>query len=220
MSEWWSYSLSDFLLFSPRVYYRLIELHNHALFPAHIPTVAIGLSMIVALAWPSPGRNRPTVAVLGVVWIWIAWAYFWERYATINWASAYVAPAFVLQGLLLISAGLSGKWLSFDPSARLTRTAAMVLLVSANLGYPLIAPAMGRSWSAAEVFGIVPDPTALATLALLAAARGRARWLLVIMPLLWVAISTATLRAMIAPDVWLMPLLALAALAIALLPRR
>jgi hypothetical protein len=30
MSEWWTYTLSDFLLFSPRVYYRLFELHNRA----------------------------------------------------------------------------------------------------------------------------------------------------------------------------------------------
>jgi hypothetical protein len=27
MSEWWSYSLSDFLLFSPRTYYRLFDLY-------------------------------------------------------------------------------------------------------------------------------------------------------------------------------------------------
>ncbi len=43
MSEWWTYTLSDFLLFSPRVYYRLLELHNHALWPAHLLTIARGL---------------------------------------------------------------------------------------------------------------------------------------------------------------------------------
>ena len=29
----WSYRLSDFLLFSPRVYWRMFELHNAALWP-------------------------------------------------------------------------------------------------------------------------------------------------------------------------------------------
>ena len=33
MSEWWTYSLSDFLLFSPRTYYRLFELYNLAIWP-------------------------------------------------------------------------------------------------------------------------------------------------------------------------------------------
>ena len=28
MSEWWTYRLSDFLMFSPRTYHRLFELHN------------------------------------------------------------------------------------------------------------------------------------------------------------------------------------------------
>ena len=34
MPEWWTYSLSDFLMFSPRTYYRLFELHNAAIWPA------------------------------------------------------------------------------------------------------------------------------------------------------------------------------------------
>ena len=31
--EWWSYASRDFLLFSPRVYWRMFELHNEALWP-------------------------------------------------------------------------------------------------------------------------------------------------------------------------------------------
>ena len=41
MSEWWSYSPSDFLLFSARTYYRLFEIHNAALWPAGSPVIAI-----------------------------------------------------------------------------------------------------------------------------------------------------------------------------------
>ena len=36
MSEWWTYTLSDFLLFSPRTYYRLFELYNDEIWPAQI----------------------------------------------------------------------------------------------------------------------------------------------------------------------------------------
>ena len=37
MSEWWTYTLSDFLLFSPRTYHRLFELHNVVMTP-HLGT--------------------------------------------------------------------------------------------------------------------------------------------------------------------------------------
>ena len=71
MAEWWTYSLSDFLLFAPRTYYRLFELTNEALWPAHIAALALG-GAILALArhggtgparlarrcWHSPGSCR------------------------------------------------------------------------------------------------------------------------------------------------------------------
>ena len=43
MSEWWTYRAEDFLLFSPRVYWRMFELHNAALWPLHVLTLAAGL---------------------------------------------------------------------------------------------------------------------------------------------------------------------------------
>ena len=47
MPDWWSYGFSDFLLFSPRVYYRQFELHNQTLWPVQI--IAAGLGII--LSW-------------------------------------------------------------------------------------------------------------------------------------------------------------------------
>ena len=53
MPEWWTYSPSDFLMFSARTYYRLVELHNRRLWPAHLAAAfavqAIGLLCVAAL---------------------------------------------------------------------------------------------------------------------------------------------------------------------------
>src|SRR5205807_4521090 len=49
MSEWWTYSLSDFLLFSPRTYYRLFELYNLALWPGQIAAIALGIVLLALL---------------------------------------------------------------------------------------------------------------------------------------------------------------------------
>jgi hypothetical protein len=82
--------------------------------------------------------------------------------------------------------------------------------------YPLAAIGVeGRSWRSAELFGIAPDPTALATLAAAALAAGRARWAISIVPALWCAVSGATLWAIGADGAWLPPLGAMLALSLA-----
>ena len=64
MTEWWTYRLSDFALFSPRVYYRLFELHNQALWPLQIVTLALGLLVLVLLAGRPSVTRRIVPAVL------------------------------------------------------------------------------------------------------------------------------------------------------------
>jgi hypothetical protein len=79
---------------------------------------------------------------------------------------------------------------------------------------------MGRPWNQAEVFGMMPDPTALGTLGFaLLLSTPRRRWLLVVIPLLWCAISGATLWTMGAPDALVLPAAGLLALCIAPLRR-
>ena len=34
MSEWWTYTLGDFLMFSPATYWRLVESYNRDVWPA------------------------------------------------------------------------------------------------------------------------------------------------------------------------------------------
>src|SRR3989442_14644162 len=105
MSEWWTYSLSDFLLFSPRTYYRLFELYNLAIWPAQIVAIALG-TCIIALWRPGDRQGRAVSAILSACWLWVAWAYLLSRYDTINWAAKYFAVGFALQALLLVWSGV------------------------------------------------------------------------------------------------------------------
>src|SRR5688572_19350147 len=103
MSEWWTYSLSDFLLFAPRTYYRLFELYNAAIWPAQIVALALGGAILLLLAWRGPvWRGRVVAALLALCWLWIGWAFLLERYARINWAAEYLALGFALEALLLL----------------------------------------------------------------------------------------------------------------------
>ena len=72
----------------------------------------------------------------------------------------------------------------------------LVLLVLGVVVYPLLAPASGRGWSRAEVFGLMPDPTAVATLGWLFLQDGIGARGLQIVPALWCVYSGLTLVAL------------------------
>jgi hypothetical protein len=220
MSEWWTYTLSDFLLFSPRVYYRLFELYNRSLWPIAIVSFALGLSILRLLLRPTGSGHRVIVAILGALWIWIAWAFFWQRYASINWASVYVAPLIALQGVMLLWVATVNRQIKFVLRRDIAGIVALALYSLSLIGYPFLAAFMGRPWLAAEVFGLAPDPTALATLALLALADGGRRWPLLIVPSIWCLVTGLTLWAMEAGDYFIAPIGALSALSVALIRAR
>jgi hypothetical protein len=197
MSDWWTYSPADLLLFSPRVYYRMLELHNEALWPAQLVMLALGVVLLIMMLHGGTTARRIAGLMLGALWVWVAWSFLWERFATINWTVAYIVPIFVAQGaaLALLAARADGH----TPAARgVARWAGLALLAATILLYPLVAPALGRPWSAVEVFGLMPDPTAVATLAYLAI--GRSSGWLMIVPGLWCALSSETLWLLQAPD--------------------
>jgi len=150
MSEWWTYSLSDFLLFSRRTYYRLFELYNVDIWPLQSVALALGC-VILALFWrPRAGQGRFIAAILALCWIWVAWAFHWRHFVTINWAATYVAYAFGCEALLLIVFGVVRDDLAFAPGSVRHRIG-FALVIFAVFVEPLIAPLVGRGFSNAEI---------------------------------------------------------------------
>ena len=208
MSEWWTYSLSDFLLFSSRTYYRLFELYNLAIWPMHVVALAVGLLILWTWRRRGPEHGRLVSVLLAVSWLWIAWAYLLGHYDTINWAARYFAMGFALQTLLLILLGFARNGLRLRWTSDAVSRIALGIFLFALLLQPLIGPLVGRPWAQTEIFGIAPDPTIVATLGILLAA-DRPHWMLLVIPLLWCAISGATLWTMQSSDALLMPAVAL-----------
>jgi hypothetical protein len=200
MPEWWTYRLSDFLLFSPRTYYRLIERYNEAIWPAQVLMLAVGSWMLVALRRSRHWYGTACSGLLALQWTWVGLMFLWRRYASINWAAAYFVPLFGLEALLLVWLGVVRRRLTPTSvtSATKSRWGSGLLLLSVII-YPVLAPLGGRRWEAAEVMGLAPDPTAIATLGFVLLT-ARPRWALLLVPLAWILFSGATLWAMASPE--------------------
>ncbi len=200
-----SWAPEDFLLFSPRAYWRLFALENAAVWPAQLLLIAAGALLLFGMVrgWRPSGRWRGPALVfaLAAAWFWTGWQFVALRYGAINWAAPMLAWGFYAEAALLAALGLSGR-LAFAGRGKRAQ-AGIGLLAAAVLAWPLLAPLDGRPWQEAEVFAVAPDPTAIATLALLALAP-RSRWTvpLAVVPALWLAVSALTLFTMGAWQGW------------------
>src|SRR4029077_17683708 len=103
-----------------------------------------------------PGRSRRRLSV--------SVRFFWMHYAPINWAAIYFVPVFVGEGLLVLWLGTVRGRLAFAAERGVAGMIGIALYVYALALHPLIALVAGRPLQAAEVVGIAPDPTAIATL--------------------------------------------------------
>ncbi|HEX9688881.1 MAG TPA: DUF6064 family protein [Thermoanaerobaculia bacterium] len=215
MPEWRTYTLSDLQSFSLQTYYRLFELYNAAIWPGQIVALGSGLHLPHWGSGLHPRRGRLIAAILAGCWLWIAIGFHATRYSTLSWVAVYFAWGFGIEAALLIWAGVIRGRLVFGPRVDAIEGAGRWIFFFALLVQPLIGRLLGREWRQIEIFGVAPDPTAVATLGILLLATGRVRWELIALPVLWCAISGAMLAAMGAPDAWITLVAALLAVTLA-----
>lgn len=210
MADWWSYTLADFALYSPATYRRMLELYNVAIWPAQPFALALG-GLVPLLAARPGGAGRIATVLLALAWLWTGWVFHLGHYAAINWAANGFAAAFLLQGALLLALGAAGRVLAAAHTPTARSRAGLGLFLFALLAYPFVGLPGGGGWREAEILGLFPDPTALATLGLLLMAR-RAPLPLLAVPLAWCALAGATLWELDPARAWLLPAAAIAVL--------
>jgi hypothetical protein len=188
MSEWWSYTIADFLMYSARTWYRLIEHHNTAVWPAQLAALLLGLGIMAAVIRQPPWQARAIPAALAFLWAFVAIAFLWRRYSGISTGATWFAAGFGIEALLLAWVG-ARRHLDFLPPHGLPGWVGFLLLALAVVLYPSFAVLAGRGIRQAEVFGVMPDPTAIGTIGVLLMATGRWRRRLMMIPVLWCLVS-------------------------------
>jgi len=194
MGELASYRLSDFILFSQAAYYRQFEFYNQAIWPLHIVAIIFALIIFYTL-WKKPFWAGRGVALLLVVsWIWVAWAFLYQRFYQIHVVADWYALGFILQAGLIVWYGLIKKRFTQLSESRLGVKIGTGILFVALVFYPFIAFIVGRSWTQFELFALSPDPTVLATLAILLLYKASVA--LYVIPVIWILLSAITQYAM------------------------
>lgn len=207
MPEWWTYAPSDFLLFSARTWYRQVALHNADVWPVQVGAIAIGMLLLALVACGKDPRGRLLATGLAAAWSVVGYAFHLQRHAQINWAAPWFAYACFAQAVVLVVAAFLGSGLALRRPVRAGDRIAFAVAALAIVAYPAIALVAGRGVAAAEAFGTMPDPTAIASVALLSLSQAGRRHVVLTIPLAMCAIASLFLQVLGAPE-WPLPLAA------------
>ena len=219
MPEWWTYRLSDLLLFSPRTYYRMFELYHRQIWPIQVVAIGSVAAILALLLRDSEWARRTIAALIATWWLWVGIVFHLSRYSTINWAAKYFAALFVIQSVLIVWLGIVRDRLRLTPGRNIGGRMALGLLAVAVVLQPIAGGLTVRAWPQVELVGVTPDPTAIATLALLALVTQRPPRSLLVIPVLWCAIGAATLWALGSAEAWVVMFAAISGLVLAIRQR-
>lgn len=193
MDEWWTYELRDLILFTSDTYYRLIELYNTAVWPIQILAILLAIALLYCVLKRPPNHGKLVTAILAISWLWVAWAFLWQRFAAIHWIASYYAITFVIQACLLLWYGFIKDRFALQAPTSLSQKLGLTVLLYAIIAHPFVMIFTGNSWKQAELFALAPDTTVMATIGLLLLTAGRRKLWLVIIPMIWCVVSAATL---------------------------
>ncbi len=158
-----------------------------AWFPVPLVGVALAVAALVLVRRPLAGRrasDRLIGLILAAFALWVGAVHQLQLMATFD----FMAP--IYGGVWLVQAAVTVALVVARPRVRFRADGAgLALAALALVGYPLAVVAMGYGWPAAPLVGTAPDPTAVFTAALVATARGRARFALLAVPLAWAAVA-------------------------------
>ena len=187
MLDWLTYSIHDFLLFSPEVYWYLVERHIN-----HFGPVLVFWQVInVAALYLSHVKQTAIYCLLPLTlnWLLLGGVFYLQQYSQINPYAKYLGYLSLLQAitiLLLLRSSFDSKSIKKThlKSVHLKAAAALLILL------PIFLAVFQHQWTLATV-GVMPLPTIFTSLILLSAMPRKL--LLLPLPMLLLTIEALTL---------------------------
>ncbi|MEM7406308.1 MAG: DUF6064 family protein, partial [Pseudomonadota bacterium] len=212
MNDWSSYALEDLLMFSATTYFRMFELHNATWWPAFLVGAAgLGVAMFYH-------RFSLMLVALGIIWGFVGYAFVSHQYGPIFPYAEYLAWGFGWQAAVFVLLAFEQNMLEWQFEEGFRTTLGIGTLLFSLYLNPLLFLFSERSFTSIELFAVAPDPTVLATSALLLLLGGTGRWLLMPVALVWSVFSLLTLWALGIYALVFAPALSLGCIGVALVP--
>ncbi|WP_281560005.1 DUF6064 family protein [Thalassomonas sp. RHCl1] len=182
--------LSDFLMFTPENYVRLLTHYNQAVWPLPLLTLLLGAVNLMLIKSRYRHRHRLVNLSLACHWLWVGLVFHCHYFSAINWAAPAFALLFTVQAALLVFFGVFKHNIRYQAQFTAIGYSGLLLYLFALLLYPALTAYLHQGWESADYYGVGADATCLATLGLLLMTAGRSRYYL-ILPLLWCLLSAA-----------------------------
>jgi len=191
--------------------------YNASIWPVQAIAYALAIAICMLLWRKSANRGAWVGGGLSLFWLWTGVVYHAVFFSRINGLAIAFGMVFVLEGLLLAFAGITGR-LSFGDGTRRPSWRAILawaLVLYSAIAYPIIGAVNGVTYPNAPSFGVTPCPVTLFTWGILLMARTVPLWLVVV-PFAWALVGGSAAFLLGVPQDW--PLLASVAIAF-LVPR-
>ena len=172
----------------------MFELYNQAVWPLHIFVVFFSFLIVYALWKKTAWSGRLVASLLVIGWLWVAFAFLYQRFYQIHIVANWYACGFIVQALLIFWYGVFKDQFISKVESRVSEITGLGLLFLSLIFYPVLAFISGRGWLQSEMFLLTPDPTALATIAILVLYK--LPKILYVIPAFWLLISITTLMVM------------------------
>lgn len=177
--------------------------YNMNVWPAQILAYVLGVAVVLAILRPSANTGRWLAAGLASMWLWTGIAYHGLHFAEINKAAFLFGALFVIQAMLMLHAGFTGK-LQFGASRKAAAWLGWGLILYALVLYPLVGFWAGYRYPEMPMFGITPCPVTLFTFGVFLLTTAPMPRRLLVIPVIWSLIGGSAAYLLQVPQDWLL----------------
>jgi hypothetical protein len=174
--------------FSTDDFLGVFKSYNNALFPFQVILFLSAVYIVFLVFKGKSSRDHVINLILVFYWFWMGIVYHIIFFSSINPAAFLFGALFIVQGILLIKAGIADKKLEYAPPQGLYLYTGVVIILYALILYPLLGIYFGHLYPKSPTFGL-PCPTTIFTFGIFLLAAKKIPSYILIIPLLWAVIG-------------------------------
>lgn len=174
--------------FSTEEFLGVFNSYNNALFPFQVILFLSAVFIVYLVFSGKDSRNLLINLMLAFYWFWMGIVYHIIFFSSINPAAYIFGALFIVQGILLIKAGIADKKLEYTLAQGVNLYAGWVIILYALILYPLLGIYFGHIYPESPTFGL-PCPTTIFTFGIFLWEAKKIPSYILIIPLIWAVIG-------------------------------